>query len=166
MLSPHSGSSRFAFTVVTLYAMGCRGRSETPVAALPAQAPPAEPADAGAENAEPNCASNRCRCRLYRGETEGIHVGFSFCCTEEEAVDAGALNCASLQSAACTQACKQLCIEKGYLEAHMGDPSPERGSRAKRYVGLTDPGREALRTSGVALRDLWSGYESLLEEGK
>ena len=56
-------------------------------------------------------------------------------------------------------------IEKGYLEAHMGDPSPERGGRAKRYVGLTDPGREALRTSGVALRDLWSGYESLLDEG-
>ena len=57
-------------------------------------------------------------------------------------------------------------IQKGYLEARMGDPSPERGGRAKRYVGLTDSGREALRTSGVALRDLWNGYESLLEEGK
>ncbi len=57
-------------------------------------------------------------------------------------------------------------IEKGYLEAHMGDPSPERGGRAKRYVGLTDPGRQALRTSAVALRHLWDGYESLLEEGK
>ena len=54
-------------------------------------------------------------------------------------------------------------IEKGYLKAHMGDPSPERGGRAKRYVALTDLGREALRTSGVALRDLWSGQESLLE---
>ncbi len=57
-------------------------------------------------------------------------------------------------------------IRKGYLQAHMGDPSPERGGRAKRYVGLTDPGREALRTSGVALRALWRRHESLLEERK
>jgi len=57
-------------------------------------------------------------------------------------------------------------INKGYLETHMGDPSAERGGRAKRYVALTDKGRVALRTSGIALRDLWSGQESLLEEGK
>ena len=56
-------------------------------------------------------------------------------------------------------------IKKGYLEARMGDPSPERGGRAKRYVGLTDPGREALRVSGRALMDLWKGHEGLLEEG-
>ena len=57
-------------------------------------------------------------------------------------------------------------LQKGYLEARMGDPGPERGGRAKRYVGLTNPGREALRASGRALWHLWRGHESLLEEGK
>ena len=57
-------------------------------------------------------------------------------------------------------------IQKGYLDTRMGDPSPERGGRAKRYVGLTNPGREALRASGQPLMDLWRGHESLLKEGK
>ena len=57
-------------------------------------------------------------------------------------------------------------IKKGYLETRMGDPSPERGGRAKRYVGLTSSGREALRASGRALMDLWKGHESLLEESR
>ena len=56
--------------------------------------------------------------------------------------------------------------QKGYLETRMGDPSPERGGRAKRYVGLTSSGREALRASGRALMDLWKGHEALLEEGR
>ena len=55
---------------------------------------------------------------------------------------------------------------KGYLTTRMGDPSPERGGRAKRYFSLTPAGREALRTSGQALMNLWTGYESLLEEGR
>ena len=53
---------------------------------------------------------------------------------------------------------------KGYLTARMGDPSPERGGRAKRYFAITPAGREALKTSGQALRNLWVGYESLLDE--
>jgi DNA-binding PadR family transcriptional regulator len=55
-------------------------------------------------------------------------------------------------------------VRKGYLTARMGDPSPKRGGRAKRYFELTPAGREALRTSGQALRNLWLGYESLLDE--
>jgi len=55
-------------------------------------------------------------------------------------------------------------IRKGYLTARMGDPSPERGGRAKRYFEITSAGREALKTSGRALRNLWVGYESLLDE--
>ena len=54
--------------------------------------------------------------------------------------------------------------KKGYLATRMGDPSPERGGRAKRYYELTAAGKEALRESGRALMNLWAGHESLLEE--
>jgi PadR family transcriptional regulator PadR len=55
-------------------------------------------------------------------------------------------------------------IRKRYLTARMGDPNPQRGGRAKRYFALTDAGREALKVSGRALRNLWVGHESLLDE--
>jgi PadR family transcriptional regulator PadR len=55
-------------------------------------------------------------------------------------------------------------IQKGYLTARMGNPTPERGGRAKRYFAITAAGREALKTSGRALRNLWIGYETLLDE--
>jgi len=55
-------------------------------------------------------------------------------------------------------------IRKGYLTPRMGDPIPERGGRAKRYFAITSAGREALKTSGRALRNLWVGFESLLDE--
>ena len=54
--------------------------------------------------------------------------------------------------------------KKGYLAARMGEPSPERGGRAKRYYEVTPSGREALRESGQALMRLWAGQEALLEE--
>jgi DNA-binding PadR family transcriptional regulator len=54
--------------------------------------------------------------------------------------------------------------KKGYLAARMGEPSPERGGRAKRYYEVTPAGREALRESGQALMRLWAGHEALLEE--
>ena len=53
---------------------------------------------------------------------------------------------------------------KGYLITRMGDPSPVRGGRAKRYYELSDTGREALRDSGKALMNLWADQEWLLEE--
>ena len=55
-------------------------------------------------------------------------------------------------------------VRKGYLVARMGDPSPERGGRARRYFTLSAKGRNALRESGRALLQLWSGHEALLEE--
>jgi PadR family transcriptional regulator PadR len=54
--------------------------------------------------------------------------------------------------------------EKGYLTPSMGNPSPRRGGKAKRYYALTPAGIEVLRGSGRALRQLWAGHESLLEE--
>ncbi len=54
---------------------------------------------------------------------------------------------------------------KGYLTPRMDDPSQTRGGKPKRYFVITDDGREALRTSGRALMNLWEGQEALLEEG-
>ena len=56
-------------------------------------------------------------------------------------------------------------VQKGYLETRMGEPTSERGGRAKRFFELTDAGREALRVSGRSLLALWDGLESILEEG-
>jgi DNA-binding PadR family transcriptional regulator len=55
--------------------------------------------------------------------------------------------------------------EKGYLTARMGEPSPRRGGKAKRFYSLTPAGREALLESGRAYRQLWTGREHLLEDG-
>jgi DNA-binding PadR family transcriptional regulator len=55
-------------------------------------------------------------------------------------------------------------VNKGYLSTRMGDPSPERGGRARRYFSLTARGRAALRESGRALLQLWRGHETLLGE--
>lgn len=54
--------------------------------------------------------------------------------------------------------------KKGYLKTRMGESNPTRGGKAKRFYELTDAGREALRASGRALRNLWAEYEWLLEE--
>jgi PadR family transcriptional regulator PadR len=54
--------------------------------------------------------------------------------------------------------------DKGYLTPSMGEPSPRRGGKAKRFYALTPAGREALLESGRALRQLWAGHEHLLED--
>jgi len=55
-------------------------------------------------------------------------------------------------------------VNKRYLATRMGDPTPERGGRAKRYFSVTAKGRKALRESGTALFRLWVGHEALLDE--
>jgi len=54
--------------------------------------------------------------------------------------------------------------EKGYLTAAMGNPTPRRGGKAKRYYTLTPTGIEVLRETGRAFRQLWTGHEGFLEE--
>lgn len=56
-------------------------------------------------------------------------------------------------------------VQKGYLTTHLGEPTPGRGGRAKRFFELTEAGKEALRVSGRALLALWDGMEFLLEDG-
>jgi len=51
---------------------------------------------------------------------------------------------------------------KGYLRSSFGDPTPERGGRAKRYYTLRPRGLEALRESRRALVALWRGVEARL----
>ncbi len=53
---------------------------------------------------------------------------------------------------------------KGYLRSRLGDPTAERGGRAKRYYALRPRGVEALRASRRALIALWRGFEARLED--
>ena len=51
---------------------------------------------------------------------------------------------------------------KGYVNSWFGDPTPERGGRAKRYYALRPRALEALRESRRALVSLWKGIEAKL----
>ncbi|HEX4137023.1 MAG TPA: helix-turn-helix transcriptional regulator [Bryobacteraceae bacterium] len=54
--------------------------------------------------------------------------------------------------------------EKGFVSSSLGDPTPERGGRAKRYFNVTPTGVRALKMTRAALTNLWSGIPLL--EGK
>src|SRR5437879_2890298 len=55
--------------------------------------------------------------------------------------------------------------QKGFVTSLLGDPTPERGGRAKRYFRVTPAGMRALRMTRAALTNLWSGIP-LLEGGR
>ncbi len=46
---------------------------------------------------------------------------------------------------------------KEYVSWTMGDPSPERGGRARKYFRVEASGRVALRTTREALTVMWNG---------
>lgn len=46
---------------------------------------------------------------------------------------------------------------KGYVAHRMGEPTPERGGRAKKYFRVTHAGREALARTRSALTSMWEG---------
>jgi PadR family transcriptional regulator, regulatory protein PadR len=46
---------------------------------------------------------------------------------------------------------------KGFISSWMGDPTPERGGRAKRYYRIEAPGVRALNEARVAAERLWAG---------
>lgn len=50
---------------------------------------------------------------------------------------------------------------RGLVRASMGDPTPERGGRAKRYFALTAKGLRATRETQQALTALWTGLPQL-----
>ena len=53
--------------------------------------------------------------------------------------------------------------EKGMLRSKIGDPTPRRGGRPKRYMTVTSAGVAALQKSRSAWMRLWKGLDSVLE---
>jgi len=52
---------------------------------------------------------------------------------------------------------------KGLVSTRLGDPLPERGGKARRYVRIEEAGLTALRESRQAFRSMWNGLEPLFE---
>ncbi len=52
---------------------------------------------------------------------------------------------------------------KGCLKSWMGDPSEERGGKARRYYSVTPAGMKAIRATHESLSKLTKGLESILE---
>lgn len=51
--------------------------------------------------------------------------------------------------------------QKSFVTSLLGDPTPERGGRAKRYFRVTPTGLRALEMTRSALTNLWSGIPLL-----
>ncbi|MGV3707920.1 MAG: PadR family transcriptional regulator [Gemmatimonas sp.] len=49
---------------------------------------------------------------------------------------------------------------KGYIESFVGDPTPERGGRAKKHFKLTPHGKLVLQQSMSALRSMANGLDA------
>ena len=47
--------------------------------------------------------------------------------------------------------------EKGYISSWIGDPTPERGGKGRRYVKIEPTGRRALRESRQLADRMWRG---------
>ena len=48
---------------------------------------------------------------------------------------------------------------RGFVGTRIGDPSPERGGRARRYYSLKAAGQSALERSRSVLLQMWKGFE-------
>ena len=55
--------------------------------------------------------------------------------------------------------------QKGMVSSSLGDPTPERGGRAKRYFRVTKAGLQQVRKTQKTLAALWQGLPQL-EGGK
>lgn len=53
--------------------------------------------------------------------------------------------------------------KKGLLSATIGDPTPQRGGRAKRFYQVTPAGLRVLQATRRVYLALWSGLEPLLD---
>jgi PadR family transcriptional regulator PadR len=49
--------------------------------------------------------------------------------------------------------------EKGYVSSWIGDPTPERGGKGRRYVKIESAGRRALRESRQLTERMWRGLD-------
>src|SRR5262245_4984368 len=55
---------------------------------------------------------------------------------------------------------------KGLLKSRLGEATPERGGRAKRYFRVTKAGLRQLHTSRTALVSMWHEIEHRIARGK
>ena len=53
--------------------------------------------------------------------------------------------------------------QKGLVTSRLGESTPERGGRAKRYFRLRAAGLKALRESRAMFLNLWRDYETILD---
>jgi PadR family transcriptional regulator PadR len=53
---------------------------------------------------------------------------------------------------------------KGCVKSRMGDPSEERGGKARRYYTVTAAGMKALRATHEAMASMTRGLETILEK--
>ena len=53
--------------------------------------------------------------------------------------------------------------QKGLVTSRLGDSTPERGGRAKRFFKLRPSGLKALRESREMFLNLWRDYEAVLD---
>ena len=53
---------------------------------------------------------------------------------------------------------------KGYVSSHLGDPTPERGGRAKRFFRVTGRGVVALGHTQRALESMTEGLDLAMEK--
>ena len=53
--------------------------------------------------------------------------------------------------------------QKGLVTSRLGDSTPERGGRAKRFFKLKPSGLKALRESREMFLGLWRDYEAVLD---
>jgi DNA-binding PadR family transcriptional regulator len=53
--------------------------------------------------------------------------------------------------------------QKGLVTSRLGDSTPERGGRAKRFFKLKPSGLKALRESRDMFLSLWRDYETILD---
>jgi PadR family transcriptional regulator PadR len=51
--------------------------------------------------------------------------------------------------------------EKGFVNSVLGEPTPERGGRAKKFFKVTGKGLRELRDTQRALKNLWHGIPQL-----
>ena len=54
--------------------------------------------------------------------------------------------------------------ERGLVTSSLGDPTPERGGRAKRYFQITGAGIREIRDARTALMNMWKGLPELKGE--
>ncbi len=56
-------------------------------------------------------------------------------------------------------------VEKGMLDTRVGDPTPGRGGRPRRYLTVTPDGIVALQKARQALTNLWDGLDAVMDQG-